>query len=453
MSAAPVPRPRTAAEGWPPLKNGYCQVPHWLMRRARRITANAVEADCLRLILDETVGWHKDAAVLAIDWFAKELDVTEKAVRDALLGLADRGFVKRTGAKGEMLAYSVDLKACEKAPDYKPPVREPVKMPEPVDDEIDEEMAVRPVDAERITFYGKELPWKAKGRVVAAENKGLATVARCGECETVGIFEMISTPELEFRTSKQKAKVQSIDAKSAARSPQARGEVREASSPGPVVETPPAPSRAKTPPGEKSAGPSGGVPQERIKAIQRALALWKEVFGAGPQRHFAARVGKALGNDAPIELFVTFCRKQKGDKICQQAKSYAFFEPLAREFRKLWERDQGHLCPQCKATRLRHGDVCACSTPSEQRAEPPPDEYWSPIKTDLKKVLPKVAWENWIGPTWLESAGKGLLKIGVASEMERAELSSNYLDQIRAAVVARYGAEYEDVEFVVRGLE
>ncbi len=446
MSAAatfpwPVDRP-----GWPPPgpKNGFCPATHPFNERIWRVTEpGKVQVGCIHLILDQTSGYRREWATLAVGWFRWLLDLeSDKAVQDALKDATQWGLIEQKPANGRLKQYRVNLEAIYTAPDYKARPRLVEDAEEAEHPEAPEAPEIRYVPEQSgVSYCGKPLKQYHSGTLMIAERGGATTVALCGECQTVGIFEMIAAQELSLPGGEEKAKQNE---------PQFReGELR------PTKHTPP---HDPTPPPE--------IPDPvRVQDLFDGLTeRFHQVFGAGPQNHYTVGIAEALGPDVPIPEFLNFCVRQKTWYITRKAKKWGIFKGYATEFRNLWQaakrHQEGVLCGCRAATRLRPGDQCAqcgatCPAPPEEAApkpeQPPDDGDWGPVKVELLELLPPMQYDNWVGRTSIDSVSGDVLRVLVPTPQTRTRLEEDdYGALVGAALKAAHGDRYSRVEYVVQ---
>jgi hypothetical protein len=428
-AAAPCREPRP---GWPELgpEHGHARVPHYLIERIWRVCATPVEVGCCLLIVDQTHGYqHREWARLAKGWFAERLGVSERAVEMALAGAQGRDLVEADRSGTQHNRYRLNLEAFRTGPEYERP------GPKAVAERADEDEApnVQPVEENGILYYGKELRRFDDGHVLVADRGGAATVARCGQCETVAIFGMIARHELEFVEEKAKGTAECSTSR-ARGSPQAERER-------PQRSRRPAPSAATVPAG---GGDTDSAPKEKIQAVQRYLSTWQGVLGYGPSHKHAASIARALG-ECPVELFAQRCSRRRG-YILRNAQSYGLFKELARECGESFVAEEGQPCPGCQNQRLKPGEVCSyCGPAIGQQAERPADPDWDAVRELLRSRVEPAAFTNWIEPTWGLGSGDRVLRVGADTHWPGAK----YEDVIHEALRDVHGDRFERVEVVV----
>ncbi|MEN6537823.1 MAG: DnaA N-terminal domain-containing protein [Bryobacteraceae bacterium] len=449
-AAAVVP-----GNGWPAPgpENGYCRVPHFVIERIWRVCPTPVEVGCVLCILDQTFGYGREYCDLAVGWIAEHLGVTERAVLGAIEGATARGFIRKQRA-GRLNRFRVNLEALHNAPDFEHPRPEIITTP-------GEDSATRPPRARhirkaRVLLHGKQLKAYAENDLLIADIAA-ATVAVCGECKTVGVFEMVTESELSFVDGEETAKgelqfrcePEKPQNPSASNSPLGEGTAKDepqfrSAAPGPKAA--PVEKPRKVQPIAASSGPS----DERIKAVHRYLCTWREAFHDTPPTIGQARAVAAELGDAPIE-YLDGVLKQRRRWIYERAEHYGAVKALARQARESFETDEGLPCP-CGKSRLKAGQICSHCGPQPKQttttARRGPQAPWDQVKAALQLALEPAAYANWIEATYLVRAHDHHLHVAVPDEATLQFLDQEYGSQIATALAETAGPGYQ-VEYAI----
>lgn len=425
--------------GWPDLRaRGFewHRSPLALVLRRKELVPTYLERSVCDLIGAAATILDTDWPKLSMEWMAETLGCDTRSIREVLgatadqpkAGLVGRRIILRRRA-GLHYEYRLNTEELWTIPAAEAPKPQLVEKPS----------AIPPTAS--VSFYGIPVKRYYGGELVIAPGKGSATVSRCGECETVGIFEMIPRTELEIgeETAKpepqlrleQKAKVTTNSVRPARATPGRKGRER------------------RLPPSDAPAG--RGKDPERLTAIRRAMAGWKTQFhGAGPPDRDVDKVAAALGPDVPVCAWFQWMSQQKQDRI-RTARWYSFFAKLAAEFRVLWERENGIPCP-CGKTMLKPGVMCAHCGPQAKAPAPKlriDQAPWEAVKRHLAERLPVRVYGNWVKPTKLISNGDSRLRVQIDQPTrDWYDLDPELIGIIDAAVEAVHGEGYE-VDFVV----
>jgi len=504
MSAAAV-APRPGSYGWPIISisvapefginlTGWAKASQAWLVRSGELSANWTEDRCMQLLIAATKGGGSEWVVLANGWFQrnaryrdeKKDPVSEKHIIDALKGLTRRGLIERKPAPGKIYRYRVAVEKFLDAPEYAAPPAEQdhrlklVEMPE-----RDPAPSARHVRAETLTYYGKPLKVYNDGDLLIAEERGSATVARCGACETVAVFEMIADEELSYgeEEAKQTEPQVSTPAKTqrkAAKSMPGDCAEEEPSGEGKIARSPGAKnggggsrrsraSQAARPPSRpQPAGAAGapagsnkeatekaaekfGVAVERLKDVHKYLCKWKSAFHYNaPTWWQSAEITHELG-EAPVAR-LDAVMKARRDWVHNKCVLWNGIAKLAKQARESWQADVGLPCPNHPNTLLKPGQICnECDRPVKKRAKPhPPQEKWDQVKAVLAGRLSDrgTVYGNWVKPTQLHSADERTLRIAVDDSAKDWLCSADYPGLVAAAVEEIYGPGYE-LEYVV----
>jgi hypothetical protein len=476
VSAAAAIPGTLAKPGWPNPgpDNGYCRIPHFVLERIWRVCATPVEVGGIFCILDQTLGYGRDWCELSVGWIAEHLGVTERAVLGAIEAAASRGFIRKQRL-GRLNRFCINLEALRTAPDFEHPKPDLVSSDTGPDVRPPRTRAIR---TSRVVFKGRALKAYTDKELLVAD-QGAATVAVCGECRTVGVFEMVAESELSFVHSETTAKgepqfmcePEEPQDPAASSSPlgeeTAKGEPQFMCEP----EEPQDPAASSSPLGEETAkgepqfmcaaraakprkvqpiAAHSGPSDERIKAVHRYLCGWREAFHDTPPTIGQARAVAGELGDAPIE-YLDGVMKQRRRWIYERAEHYGAVKALARQARESFETDEGLPCP-CGKSRLKAGQICSHCGPAPKRSSTParrgPQEPWDQVKAALQLALEPAAYTNWVESTYLTAAHDHHLHVAVPDEATVQFLEQEYGDQIAAAIAKTAGPGYQ-VEYSI----
>jgi len=89
----------------PQIENGYLRLAHDLVQAIARAQLKPAESSCLLCIADNTYGWNRKTAPLALSFFCEWTGYSLSVVRRALRGLLDRNII--TAKRGRPVSYGV----------------------------------------------------------------------------------------------------------------------------------------------------------------------------------------------------------------------------------------------------------------------------------------------------------------------------------------------------------
>lgn len=446
MSAWDYPFDGKPPRGWPPPAppHGFARTPHAIFLRLPRITGTPVEADVIRCIFDQTVGYSRDWAELAIGWFAWVIGVSPRAVMMGLEAAIERGLVLKHRA-GQLNEYSIDLERLDQAQPYvrpapRPVAAKPVKM---------KPAAIIPLRLKRITYQGRLLTPPGGADIFTTEIEASA-VAQCKACQTVDIFPLIPCSHLEISEGEEVAKDEpefTSSEETAKDEPEFR--FREEKAKTDKGTTTKGPSRGSGSgaraesdistegAGRKKAANRGGlagaaiskaIPTARTKEIHRLLSQWKDAFlGVPPTMAQAHAIAEALG-EAPGS-YLQAIMKSRARWIHERADHYGAIRPLATQALEAFEQEQ-----------LEN----AGADEPESSPEPPPavalpqHPIWDAARQELRERLGDVPYKNWIEKTGaINGRGRKTLEIVAADENSIEWISEEYGEIISEVLGSR----------------
>ena len=154
----------------------------------------------MRLIFDQTVGYQRDWAELAVGWFAWMIQVTPRAILSSLEALKKSGLILIHRA-GQLNEYSIDMEWLARARPYE----RPAPRPSPSKPAKLSPIPVIPIRLKKISYMGRLLT-PPGGADILTTDVETSAVAKCLSCQTVDIFPLIPCSHLEISDGEETAK-------------------------------------------------------------------------------------------------------------------------------------------------------------------------------------------------------------------------------------------------------